>query len=81
MHLHGALGISNEMPFSKMMVQAQVMAIADGPTEVHRGTVARQVLRAYEPFDEVFPSTHLPTAERRTREQLSEVLELAAAEG
>ena len=47
MHLHGALGISNEMPFAKMMVNAQVMAIADGPTEVHKITVARQVLKHY----------------------------------
>ena len=48
MQLHGALGISNEMPFAAMMVDAQVMAIADGPTEVHRQTLARQLLRGAE---------------------------------
>ena len=36
MHLHGALGISNEMPFTEMMVESEVMALADGRTEVHR---------------------------------------------
>lgn len=36
MHLHGALGISNEMPFTEMIVESEVMALADGPTEVHR---------------------------------------------
>ena len=36
MHLHGALGVSDEMPFVRMMVAAQSLAIADGPTEVHK---------------------------------------------
>ena len=35
MHLHGALGISNEMPFTEMIVESEVMALADGRTEVH----------------------------------------------
>ena len=35
MHLHGALGMSNELPFAKMLVDAQVMGTVDGPTEVH----------------------------------------------
>jgi hypothetical protein len=33
---HGALGISNEMPFTEMIVESDVMALADGPTDVHR---------------------------------------------
>ena len=33
---HGALGISNEMPVTEMIVESEVMALADGPTEVHR---------------------------------------------
>jgi acyl-CoA dehydrogenase len=36
MHLHGALGISNEMPVTEMIVESEVMALADGPTEVQR---------------------------------------------
>jgi alkylation response protein AidB-like acyl-CoA dehydrogenase len=36
MNLHGALGISNEMPFTEMIVESAVMALADGRTEVHR---------------------------------------------
>ena len=51
MQLHGSLGISNEMPFSRWMVQAQVMGMADGPTETHKVVVARQVLKEYEPHD------------------------------
>ena len=47
MQVHGALGTTNEMPFFGMIHGAGVMGIADGPTEVHKVTVARQVLRDY----------------------------------
>src|SRR3546814_4973765 len=29
--VHGALGVSNEMPFSRMLIGASVMGLADGP--------------------------------------------------
>ena len=76
MHIHGALGISNEMPFSRMMVAAQVMAIADGPTEVHKITVARQVLRDYKASDGLWPSAHIPTRQAAARERFADLLEL-----
>jgi acyl-CoA dehydrogenase len=60
MHLHGALGVSNEMPFTGMVLGSMVMGIADGPTEVHKVTVAKQVLRDYRPDNDLFPSYHLP---------------------
>ena len=47
MQVHGALGTTNEMPFFRMIHGAGVMGLADGPTEVHKVTVARQVLRDY----------------------------------
>ncbi|MCW2888799.1 MAG: acyl-CoA dehydrogenase [Streptosporangiaceae bacterium] len=75
MHLHGALGISNEMPFSAMMVVAQALAIADGPTEVHKVTVARQLLKGYEPVEGLWPSGHLPTRKAAARERYAEFLE------
>ncbi len=42
-------GTTNEMPFFQMIHGAAVMGLADGPTEVHKVTVARQVLRDYQP--------------------------------
>jgi acyl-CoA dehydrogenase len=76
MHLHGALGISTEMPFSAMMVGAQALAIADGPTEVHKITLARQVLREYEPVEGLWPSGHLPTRREAARARYADLLEL-----
>ncbi len=45
MQVHGAVGTTNEMPFFGMILGAGVMGLADGPTEVHKVTVALQVLR------------------------------------
>jgi acyl-CoA dehydrogenase len=75
MQLHGALGISNELPFAKMMVWAQVMAVADGPTEVHKITLARQVLKQYQPVEGLWPSGHIPARIARARERYAELLE------
>ena len=58
--IHGSLGVSNELPLSSMLLGAFVMGIADGPTEVHKITVARQVLRDYEGTDDLFPDYTLP---------------------
>ena len=65
MHLHGALGVSNEMPFIRMMIAAESLGIADGPTEVHKLTLARRTLKEYEPVTTLFPSAHIPTPSRR----------------
>jgi len=77
MQLHGALGISNEMPFSGMMNAAQVMAIADGPTEVHKITLGSQLLKGYTPVEGLWPSGHLPTLREAAREKLAAQLEHA----
>ena len=76
MHLHGALGMSGEMPFTSMLLGSQALGIADGPTEVHKITVARQVLRDYEPVEGLWPSGHLPTLREAARERYAEALEL-----
>ena len=56
MHLHGSLGISNEMPFSRWMVSAEALALADGPTEVHKATLARLLMSEYAPAPGLFPT-------------------------
>jgi acyl-CoA dehydrogenase len=75
LHLHGALGVSDEMPFMGLLLAAEVMGIADGPTEVHKVTIARQVLRDYKPADGLWPSEHLPSKRAAARERLAHLLE------
>jgi acyl-CoA dehydrogenase len=43
-----------------MLLGSYVMGIADGPTEVHKVTIARQVLRDYESTEALFPAYTLP---------------------
>jgi acyl-CoA dehydrogenase len=69
LHIHGALGCSNEMPLVGMWLTVPVMGIADGPTEVHKVTVAKQVLKQYRPYEGLWPRDFLPerVAEARAR--------------
>jgi acyl-CoA dehydrogenase len=76
LRLHGSLGISNEMPFSAQIVESFVMGLADGPTEVHKVTVARQVLRDYKPTAGLFPTEHLLTQREKAIQKYAKLLEL-----
>jgi len=80
MHLHGALGVSNEMPFTQMLIGSEVMAVADGPTEVHKVTVARQVLREYKATDDLFPTRHLPKLRAAARDKYAAYFEAELAD-
>ena len=75
MHAHGALGMSNEMPFGGMWMQAPVMGVVDGPTEVHKITVAREVLKGYQPSPGAWPTQHLPAKREAARAKLAAQLE------
>jgi acyl-CoA dehydrogenase len=75
LHLHGALGCSNEMPLAGLWMAAPVMGIADGPTEVHKVTVARQVLKQYEPYEGLWPRDFLPERVAEARARFAEHLE------
>ena len=61
MRLHGGLGLSNEMPFFDLLQIALAMGIADGASEVHKVTIARQILKGYEAHDGLWPREHRPT--------------------
>jgi acyl-CoA dehydrogenase len=74
MHIHGALGITNEMPLMPLIEEAAVMGLADGPTEVHKVTVARQVLRDHRPSDGPFPSAWLPPRIEAARDRYADLL-------
>lgn len=68
--VHGALGVTDELPLMSMMLTAQVLGLADGPTEVHQVTVARQLLRGYQATDGRWPTAHIPTRRAAARAAL-----------
>jgi acyl-CoA dehydrogenase len=75
MQVHGALGVTNEMPFLGMVTGAAVLGLADGPTEVHKATVARQLLRDHTPSADQWPSEWLPRKRDEARAKLADHLE------
>lgn len=74
LQVHGSIGVSSEMPFVGLIVRAYQMGLADGPTEVHKVTVARQLLRDYTACDDLFPSYHRPTAAAAAGEKFRALL-------
>jgi acyl-CoA dehydrogenase len=74
LQVHGSLGVSSEMPFVDMIVSSYTMGLADGPTEVHKVTLARKILRDYEASDDLFPTRHIPKLREAALTQYAEVL-------
>ncbi|RKQ93992.1 acyl-CoA dehydrogenase [Solirubrobacter pauli] len=71
--VHGALGYSTDLPLEAMYRYARAARLYDGADEVHRQSVARRVLRGYEPTD--VPSEHVPTRREAARERFADLLE------
>lgn len=77
LHIHGALGVSNEMSFAGQVIGAYVMGIADGPTEVHKVTVAKQHLRKYRDVaDPTFPNYSIPQLRADAAEKYGDAADL-----
>jgi acyl-CoA dehydrogenase len=69
---HGSLGYSADLPLEDMYRRARAARIYDGPDEVHRQVVSRQVLKGYSVPRDMVPTEHVPT--RRARVMGLEVL-------
>ena len=59
--LHGSLGVTLETPLADMWMGLPSLALADGPTEVHKAQVARAYLKKAKPAAGLFPTEHIPT--------------------
>nr|WP_306999611.1 acyl-CoA dehydrogenase family protein [Amycolatopsis thermophila] len=73
--IHGALGTTGELPLAGWWQHVPVMGLADGPTEVHRFTVAKGLLKTAEPADGLFPSEHIPPKLEAARKRYAHILE------
>jgi acyl-CoA dehydrogenase len=74
LQLHGALGLSDEMPFADMVLAPFHMGLADGATEVHKLNLARQVLKDHTPTDDLFPTRHLPKLQAQAHKKYDDLL-------
>lgn len=75
LHLHGAMGLTTEMPFTYHLMNSYMIGLADGPTEVHKLTVAKEMLRGVEGDDGPFPDYLGSVAAERARERYGDLLD------
>ena len=71
--IHGSLGYTTDLPLESMYRAARAARIYDGPDEVHKVTVARQILKRYRPSDP--PQEHLPTRRAAVLEKFADSLD------
>jgi acyl-CoA dehydrogenase len=79
LQIHGALGYSTDMPLEGMYRLARALPIMDGPDEVHRVTIARQVLKGYRPHEGPWPREHIPTRREAARAKFAAYLDHSTA--
>jgi acyl-CoA dehydrogenase len=76
LQIHGSLGVTPEMPFVEQVMESFVMGLADGPTEVHKVTLARQILRDYKATPGLFPTAHIPALRDAALKKYANMIEL-----
>jgi acyl-CoA dehydrogenase len=76
---HGSLGYSTDLPLEAMYRCARAARIYDGPDEVHRQSVARQILRGYAPPAGEVPTEHVPTRRAEARAKFAGLLDAVTA--
>jgi len=78
--VHGALGYSSDMPLEEMYRHARAARMYDGPDEVHRVSVARQVLSGYQAPKGMWPREHVPTRRAAAQRKFAALLEAATTD-
>jgi len=71
--IHGSLGYTTDLPLEAMYRAARAARIYDGPDEVHKVTVARQLLKRYRASDP--PLEHIPTRRLAAQEKFAAYLD------
>ena len=60
LHILGSLGTTDLTPLQAMYAAAPTMGLADGVDEVHKATVARNILKGYRPHEGYWPTEYIP---------------------
>ncbi len=74
--VHGSLGYTTDLPLESMYRAARAARIYDGPDEVHKVTVSRQILKRYRAHE--VPSEHVPTRRAEALEKFADYLDASA---
>src|SRR5258706_3701311 len=73
LHIMGSLGTTDLTPLQAMYASAPTMGLADGADEVHKVTVARNVLKGYRPHEGYWPTEYIPAKKAKAREHFAEL--------
>jgi alkylation response protein AidB-like acyl-CoA dehydrogenase len=73
-HIFGSLGVTNLTPLHAMWTNAPNMSVMDGVDEVHKVTVARNVLKDYRPHEGLWPTEYFPAKRAEARKKYADLL-------
>ena len=73
-HIYGSLGVTDLTPLQDMWAGSPTMAVMDGVDEVHKVTVARNVLKEYRPHDGLWPTEYRPAKRAAARKKFEPLL-------
>jgi acyl-CoA dehydrogenase len=79
-HIHGALGTSDEMPLARLWQLVPAYGVWDGPTESHVTVAARLILRDHQPAPGLWPTEWLPARREAALAKHAETLAGMTAE-
>lgn len=68
-HIFGSLGVTDLTPLQAMWAGSPAMSVMDGVDEVHKVTVARNVLKGYQPHEGFWPTDYFPTKRAEARQK------------
>jgi acyl-CoA dehydrogenase len=74
-HTLGSLGVTNLTPLQDMWAGVPTQFIMDGPNEVHKVTIAKNVLKGYKPHEGYWPTEFVPAKRDRAKKKFSQLLE------
>lgn len=57
--VHGAMGLTEQLPLAGVLLGGVALGLADGPTEAHKVNLARLLLKGYDAEDPEWPSEFL----------------------
>jgi acyl-CoA dehydrogenase len=80
LQVHGGLGYSTDMPLEMLYRYARHARFVDGADEVHRESIARQILRAYDAPEDGVPTEYMPRRREVAQRKFADVLATAAAD-
>jgi acyl-CoA dehydrogenase len=73
-HILGSLGVTDLTPLQAMWAASPTMSVMDGVDEVHKVTVARNVLKEYRPHEGPWPTDYLPAKREQARKKFAEAM-------